>query len=178
MNRLLLFAAVGSLLLLAFTCGREYEGPDIDFGPGAGITYRDAQGRLLRPEDATDWTSDATWNEQELSHFAFPNLVLNGLQPPGAVSQSIAYPNPGPVGQVKWRLRLSPAAPCPCRVYAQLVSKRYTEVDIYMAELAAGDSLQFTPKVYDFGQLYRLYYIVSNNTGLLYKGHGDLRFTP
>jgi hypothetical protein len=166
------------ILLCAFQCERPYEGPDIDFGPGPGITYRDAQGRLLRPEDPTDWTSDATWNEQELNKFAFPNLVLNGPQQPSAVSQSLAYPNPGQAGQVKWRFKLSPTAPCPCRVYAQLVSKRYTEADVYTAELAAGDSLQFAPKAYDPNQLFRLYYIVSNASGLLYKGHGDLRFTP
>lgn len=177
MPRILPLAA-SCLLLCAFQCERQYEGPDIDFGPGTGITSRDAQGHLLRPEDPTDWTSDATWNEQEMSHFAFPNITLNGPQQLGAISQSLAYPNPAPAGQVKWHLKLSPTAPCPCRMFAQLVSKRYTEADVYTAELAAGDSLQFAPKAYDPGQLYRLYYIVFTNTSLLYKGHGDIRFTP
>ena len=164
-------------LLCAFQCERQYEGPDIDFGPGAGITYRDAQGKQFRASDPTDWTSDSIWNEQELNRFAFPTLTLNGPQQPDAVSQSLAYPNPGPVGQAKWHFKLSPTAPCPCHVYAQLVSKRYTEADTYVADLAAGDSLQFAPKVYELGQPYRLYYILYNAKGLLYKGHGDMRFT-
>jgi len=174
MPRPLPLAAI-SLLLCAFQCERQYEGPDIDFGPDAGLTYRDAQGRLLRPADPTDWTSDATWNEQELR--TLPGAT-NGPQQPGAVSQSLAYPNAGRVGQVSWYFKLSATAPCPCRVYAQLVNKRYSEADVYTADLAAGDSLQFAPKVYDTGQRYRLYYLLSNATGLLYKGHGDLRFTP
>jgi len=174
MPRPLPLAAI-CLLLCAFQCERPYEGPDIDFGPGPGITYRDAQGRLLRPEDPTDWTSDATWSSQELNMFS---NATNGPQQLGAVSQSLAYPNPGKAGQVSWYFKLSPAAPCPCRVYAKLVSKRYTEVDIHFADLAASDSLQFTPRVYNPGQLYRLYYLVYNNNGMLYKGHGDLSFTP
>ncbi|GAA4494436.1 hypothetical protein GCM10023172_04540 [Hymenobacter ginsengisoli] len=64
-------------------------------------------------QDPTDWTSDATWNEQELS--------LSG--------------------QVKWHFKLTLAAPCPCQVYAQLVTKRYTETDIYVADLGVGDRL-------------------------------------
>ncbi|GAB3637111.1 hypothetical protein GCM10027422_27010 [Hymenobacter arcticus] len=58
-------------------------------------------------------------------------------------------------------------------------SKRYTDIDTYAADnLAAGDSVVFAPKAYNFDQNYRLYYIVSNAAGLLYKGHGDIRFTP
>lgn len=174
MPRPLPLAAI-SLLLCAFQCEHPYEGPDIDFGPGPGITYRDAQGRLLRPADPTDWTSDATWNEQELRTLP---TATNGPQQLSAVSQSLAYPNSGPVGQVSWYFKLSPAAPCPCRVYAELVNKRYSEADVYAAELAAGDSLRFTPKAYDTAQKYRLYYVLSNANGLIYKGHGDIRFTP
>jgi hypothetical protein len=177
-QRLLPLAAIGSLLLLAFQCEKEYTGPDIDFGPGAGITYRDAQGRLTHREDASDWTADSIWNAQELNYLYFPNLNINGSQQPAAVLSNLAYPNPGPVGQLRWRLRLSPAAPCPCQVYASVRSKRYTEVDIYVADnLAAGDSVVFAPKAYNFDQNYRLYYVVSNAAGLLYKGHGDLLFT-
>lgn len=179
MKRFLPFAAIGSLLLLAFQCEREYTGPDIDFGPGTGITARDAQGRLTAQPDASDWTSDATWNAQELSYFSFPTFAINGPQQPAAVLSTSAYPNPGPAGQLRWRLKLSPAAPCPCQVYASVRSKRYTEADIYLADnLAAADSVVFAPKAYNFDQNYRLYYIVSNAAGLLYKGHGDLRFTP
>ncbi|MGI4761902.1 MAG: hypothetical protein ACRYF0_14435 [Janthinobacterium lividum] len=168
--------AVISLLLCAFQCEHQYQGPDIDFGPGGGITYRDVQSRLYRPEDPTDWTSDETWNQEELYNFP---IATNGPQQLGVVSRSLAYPNPGKVSQVAWHFKLSPTAPCPCSVYAKLVNKRYDETDIYLADLAAGDSLQFMPKVYDPGQLYRLYYLVyNNNTGMLYKGHGDLRFRP
>ena len=178
-RRLLPLATISSLLLLAFTCGRDYTGPDIDFGPGDGLAHRDAQGRPNGPQDATDWASDATWNTQELNYITFPTLNINGPQQPAAVLGTSAYPNSGPVGQLRWRLRLGAAAPCPCQVYASVRSKRYTEVDTYMADnLAAADSVLFAPKAYNFDQTYRLYYVVYNATGLLYKGHGDLRFTP
>ncbi|MDJ0364764.1 hypothetical protein QMK33_06340 [Hymenobacter sp. H14-R3] len=178
MKRFLPFAAIGSLLLLAFQCEDRYEGPDIAFGPGAGITYRDAQGRFTHRQDASDWTSDSICNTQEINNLYFPNLNINGPQQPTAVLSNLAYPNPGSVGQLRWRLKLSPAAPCPCQVYASVRSKRYTEVDIYQTDnLAAGDSVVFAPKTYDFDQTYRLYYVVSNAAGLLNKGHGDLLFT-
>ena len=67
MKRLLPFAVMGSLLL-AFQCEKAYPGPDIDFGPGAGITYRDAQGHLTHRPDASDWTSDSIWTAQEISY--------------------------------------------------------------------------------------------------------------
>jgi hypothetical protein len=54
MKRALLFAAIGALPLLAFQCEKAYTGPDIDFGPGEGITYRDAQGRLSGTQDPSD----------------------------------------------------------------------------------------------------------------------------
>jgi len=178
MKRVPPFIAIGSLLLLAFQCEKDYTGPDIDFGPGEGITYRDAQGRVSGPQDPSDWTTDATWNEQELAYFNFPNFSINGPQQVAAIGTVGAYPNPAPAGKLTLRLRLSPAAPCPCQVYASLRSKRYTEADVFAATMAAGDSVQFAPKAYNFDQNYRLYYLVTNATGLLYKGHGDLRFTP
>jgi len=178
MKRLPPFLAISSLLLLAFQCEKPYAGPDIDFGPGEGITYRDAQGRPNGPQDPSDWTTDATWNEQELTYFNFPAFPVNGPQQVAAVRAVGAYPNPGPAGQLTWRLKLSPTAPCPCQVYASLRSKRYTETDVFVATLAAGDSVQFAPKAYDTGQLYRLYYVLSAANSLLYKGHGDIRFTP
>ena len=178
MKRALLFATIGALPLLAFQCEKAYTGPDIDFGPGEGITYRDAQGRPSGPQDPSDWTTDATWNAQELTYFNFPTFPINGAQQVGSVTAVGAYPNPGPAGKLTWRLRLSPAAPCPCQVYASLRSRRYTEVDTFLATVAAGDSVAFSPKAYNFDQNYRLYYVVSNANSLLYKGHGDLRFTP
>jgi len=168
--------AIGTLLLGAFQCEKQYAGPDIDFGPGEGITYRDAQGRPNGPQDPSDWTTDATWNEQELAYFNLPAFPVNGPQQVAAISSVGAYPNPAPAGQLIWRLRLSPAAPCPCQVYASLRSKRYTEADVLVATIAAGDSVQFAPIARDPAQLYRLYYHVTNATSLLYKGHGDMRF--
>lgn len=175
------YLPITSLLLLAFTCNREYAGPDVYFGPGESITHRDAQGRLNGPQDPNDWTSDSIWSGQETHLLNF--LIgagpspLNGPQQLATVSHTEAWPNPAPDGQATWQIRLSPTAPCPCVVSTVYVSRRYTEIDSRYDTLRAGDSLRVPLRTYNPGQLYRLFYLVSNANGLLYKGHGDVRDT-
>jgi len=165
-------------LLLAFTCGRDYVGPDVPFGPGESITYRDAQGQLNGPQDPDDWTSDATWSGQETNLLSLPPGAalnpLNGPQQLATVSHTEAWPNPALTGRATWQIKLSPAAPCPCLVQLVYVSRRYTEIDRRSDTLRAGDSLRVLLRTYNPGQLYRLFYLVSNANGLLYKGHGDI----
>ncbi len=176
------YLPIASLLLLAFTCHREYVGPDVYFGPGESITYRDAQGRLNGPQDPDDWTSDATWSGEELYLFSSPPGTgpnpLNGPQQLATVSHTEAWPNPTPDGQATWQIRLSPTAPCPCLVDMVFVSRRYyVETDMRYVTLQAGDSLRVPLRTYEPGQPYRVFYLVRNNNGLLYKGHGDVRAT-
>ncbi len=173
------YLPIAILPLLAFTCGQEYAGPDVYFGPGESITHRDAQGRLNGPLDPNDWTSDTTWTGQEIYLLGLPPGTgpnpLNGPQQLATVSHTEAWPNPAPTGQATWQIRLSPTAPCPCTVGMVYVSRRYTEIDTRTATLQAGDSLRVPLRTYNPGQLYRLFYVVNNANGLLYKGHGDIR---
>lgn len=173
------YLPIAILPLLAFTCGQEYAGPDVYFGPGESITHRDAQGRLNGPLDPNDWTSDSIWSGQETHLVGLPPgpNSLNGPQQLATVSHTEAWPNPVPAGQATWQIRLSQAAPCPCLVQMVYVSRRYTEIDWRRDTLRAGDSLRVTLRTYAPGQLYRLFYLVSNANGLLYKGHGDIRDT-
>lgn len=175
------YLPIASLLLLAFTCGRDYVGPDLYFGPGESITHRDAQGRLNGPQDPDDWNSDSVWSGQELYLFySPPRAGLNPLNAPqklATVSHTEAWPNPTPDGQATWQIKLSPTAPCPCLVDMMYVDRRYTRIDLHYDTLRAGDSLRVPLRAYDPGQLYRLFYLVSNANGLLYKGHGDVRDT-
>lgn len=58
------------------------------------------------------------------------------------------------------------------------VSRRYyVETDMRYVTLQAGDSLRVPLRTYEPGQPYRVFYLVRNNNGLLYKGHGDVRAT-
>ena len=173
------YLPIACLLLCAFQCNKEYEGPDVYFGPGESITHRDAQGRPNGPQDPDDWTSDATWSGEELNKFAVIDrgsfLPLNGPQQLATVGHTEAFPNPTLTGEATWRIQLSPAAPCPCLVQWVYVSRRYTEIDRGSDSLQAGDSLRVPLRTSNPGQLYRLYYLISNAQGLLYKGHGDVR---
>ncbi|WP_223652175.1 hypothetical protein [Hymenobacter psoromatis] len=173
------YLPIACLLLCAFQCGVDYDGPDVYFGPGESITRRDAQGRPNGPPDPDDWVSDATWSGEETHLLGLPygaGLVpLNGSQQLATVSHTEAFPNPAPNGEATWRIQLSLAAPCPCLVQSVYVSRRYTFIDRSSDTLQAGDSRRVPLRTQAPGQLYRLYYLISNANGLLYKGHGDVR---
>ena len=171
------------LLAALLGCSKSDSNPIVDFGEGEGITYRNGSNIPAGPHDPTDWTSDGEWNKQERALFSDLNLDLNGPQQPSLVACSPAYPNPS-AGSANWRWlaqRLTSANTATYSVRALLVNRQYR----IMRQL---DSSNFTNQIIfslDYvgaglgtNELYRLYYVVYNASGLVYKGHGDIRYSP
>ncbi|MCC3154888.1 hypothetical protein Q3A66_10950 [Hymenobacter sp. BT770] len=175
MPLLLLVSAV-----LFSSCSKKETEPTIDFGADEGITYRDASNMPNGPQDPTDWTSDATWNAQERALFPEINFDLNGPQQPALVGARQAFPNPALAGQANWTLQTQRgpgggAATYTLRVV--FVNRKYQVLQrLEPVNLILSQSYMF-----DYAKMgapakevFRIYYVVNNADGLVYKGHGDL----
>jgi len=179
MRKPLLFAA---LLLAQAACkGKSDEAsPAVDFGAGDGFSHLDASARPNGTQDPTDWTSDATWNEQEKALFPKTSFDLNGAQRTALFMYANVYPNPGATA-----------------IYRVEATNKNTSITVgYSVKLVLVDKnykvlMQQGPLSFpygyavalDYGQLglqpterYRLYYVLYDNDGLVCKGHGDVRY--
>ena len=177
LRRLLSFLLLPALL----SCSKSDSNPIVDFGPGEGITYRTGQNLPYGPSDPTDWTSDAEWSKQERNLFPELSFDLNGPQQPALVSSGTAYPNPA-AGYATWSLQSFRSAGSGLNTYsmrAVLVNRKYqTMLRLGPTDFVMG--INFTMNYLGAGlspnELYRLYYVVYNAGGLVYKGHGDVRY--
>ncbi|SFQ66301.1 hypothetical protein [Hymenobacter arizonensis] len=168
-----------SLSLLA--CSKSDSNPIVDFGEGLGITYRTAQNLPNGPNDPTDWTSDGNWNKQERGLFSDVAFDLNAPQKAPSGFETSAYPNPSP-GQAAWTIwvRTNPGVVPPLyTMRAALVNRKYQ----VMERLGPVVTPLNTTYIFDFpksglspNEHYRLYYVVSDASGLVFKGHGDVRY--
>ena len=178
LRRLLPFLLVPALL----ACSKSDSNPEIYFGEGEGISYRTGNNLPNGPYDPTDWTSDGEWNKQERALFADLNLDLNGPQQPGLVSSSQAFPNPS-AGWATWgpqAQRNSSGGATIYTVRAVIVNRKY-EV---LRQIGPNDftndqrySLDYVQIGMQPNEVHRLYYVVYNANGLVYKGHGDVRYS-
>ncbi|MFD2721216.1 hypothetical protein ACFST9_21050 [Hymenobacter monticola] len=175
-----------SLLLLPalWSCSTSDTNPIVDFGEGEGITYRDGNNFPMGPRDYTDWTTDATWNKPERDLFADANVDLNGAQRTALISFATAYPNPAPAGVATWTLQTQRGAGSgvnPFTVRAVVVNRQYQVLQRF-GPLGFGFAASFRLDYAAIGlsprELYRLYYVVTDASGLVYKGHGDVRHEP
>ena len=132
-------------------------------------TFRPAP--LTPPTDPTD----AIWNKREQALFADLKISLNGPQQLASVQGIYAYPNPmagsiarGPASSLaNYSLR------------AVLVEQQYqVRQRLVLDNIAQSTRFEFdfTPAGLKSGQICRRYYMLHNNSGRLYKGHGDLRY--
>ena len=174
------------ILLLAalLGCSKSDSNPITDFGEGEGITYRSTNNFPVGPRDYTDWTSDGEWNRQERALFPDFSFDLNGAQRPALVSFNSAYPNPAYSGTADWGLQMQRGAGIginPFSVQAVVVNRKY-QIMRQLGPLAFGAGVTFRLDYPAIGirpnELYRIYYVVSDASGLLYKGHGDVRYSP
>jgi len=164
-----------STLALA-DCHKADNSPTIDFGASDGISNRDANGMKNGNQDPTDWTSDATWNEQETALFSELSITLNSPQQSNLIAFTYTYPNPS--AQANWILRTNSSA-VKYTMTAALVNRNYQLVKRLENNNFTGGHIY----AFDYAQLgmnpnetYRLYYVLFNNAGLLYKGHGDIHY--
>ena len=174
-------------LLLATLClglagckHQETEPPTIDFGPGDGFSHVDAGARANGTQDPSDWTSDATWNEQEKALFPKLSFELNGAQRPNLFVYANAYPNPG--ASAIWRVEGENKATSLAVSYSAklvLVNRAY-EVLMQQGPLTFPSGyavgLDYAQLGLQPGERYRLYYVLYNSDGLVCKGHGDIRY--
>ena len=173
------------ILLLAtlLGCSKSDSNPIMDFGEGEGITYRTGNNFPVGPNDPTDWTSDGEWNKQERALFANLNLDLNGAQQAPTSIYTTAYPNPAMGSSASWTVQTQ-------RVNSGAVGYTLSAV---LVDRNYHVRQQFGPQgfvngytyLFDYirlglstNELYRIYYVVYNSSGLVIKGHGDVRYSP
>ncbi|MDO7844939.1 hypothetical protein Q5H92_01110 [Hymenobacter sp. M29] len=171
--------------LSLWSCSTSDTNPIVDFGEGEGITYREVNNFPVGPHDYTDWTTDATWNKQERALFADVNVDLNGAQRTALFGETTVYPNPTRSGRAKWSVwprNGSSGSAGPFTVRGVLVNRQYQSMVRFgpLPLTANGLSAEFsyTQAGLSPRELYRLYYVVTDASGLVYKGHGDVRYDP
>lgn len=170
------------MLLAALAgCHKSADEPRIDFGPGAGFSYRDGSNLPMGLQDPTDWTTDATWTDQEIKLFPELSLTLNAAQPAGAIEYTYLYPNPAQTSTWGFTSRQTAAGARPdFTVAAVLVAADYQLIQRLPHGISSNGyfaaSFDYAKLGMQPNTLYRLYYVLYNTSGLLYKGHGDLRY--
>jgi hypothetical protein len=174
---LLLF---GSWLLLT-ACHKADDSPSIDFGPGEGISYRDGYNLPAGVQDPTDWTADAIWNAQEQALFSELSLSLDGKPQTGFFYELTIFPNPGAIATWGLQSQLPVGSPdSDFAAVAVLVDRSYKVMKRFprgnSANGAYALSLDYAKLGLNPGERYRLYYVLSNNKGLICKGHGDILY--
>jgi hypothetical protein len=167
-------------------CSKSDSNPIVDFGEGEGITYRTANNLPIGPRDYSDWTSDDQWNNRERALFPDLGFDLNGAQQPATIINNTVYPNPAMGPQATWSFqtqRLSSGA-VTFKVQAVLVDRNYrvlTRIGPQDFVLGLNFQLNYAALGVSPNELYRLYYVVynvANSSQLVYKGHGDIRYSP
>ena len=164
-------------------CSKSDSNPIMDFGEGEGITYRTSQNFPAGPNDPTDWTSDGEWNKQERNLFADLGFDLNGAQQPAALIYTTAYPNPAMGSTASWTVqtqRLTSGA-VNYTLSAALVDRNYHVRQRFGPQSFVNGytyTFDYVRSGLSPNELYRIYYVVYNTSGLVYKGHGDVRYSP
>jgi hypothetical protein len=178
LHRLLLPAL---LLALAACNHKSTDSPRIDFGPGTGFSYRDGSNIPAGAQDPTDWASDATWQSPETALFPDIKFNLNAAQPAGFVEFAYLYPNPSRAST--WGFTSKETAPNirpDFTVTAVLVGADYQVIQrIAPNSSNKGNfaiSFDYSQLSLQPGSLYRIYYVLYDANGLLYKGHGDFLY--
>jgi hypothetical protein len=179
MGKSLLFVTL--MLALAACKDKSNNSPGIDFGPGDGFSYRDGSNYPTGVQDPTDWTTDVTWTEQEKALFPELSFNLNTGQPAGFIESNYLYPNPAQASTWGFSSRQTSAGMRPdFTVAAVVVGADYQIIQRLPHSTSNNGSFRASFDYAKLGMqpstLYRLYYVLYNTTGLLYKGHGDIRY--
>ncbi len=168
-------------LVLAACKDQSASSPRIDFGADDGFSHRDGYNLPAGFQDPTDWSTDATWNEQEKALFSDAKIDLNATQIANFLATNWLYPNPA--AQSSWLITARKDAAGTAVAFtrlAVLVDNSYQVMYRFPTTEAPGgylgNTLDYAQLGLQAGERYRLYYLLTNATGLLYKGHGDIRY--
>lgn len=170
------------LLSALLGCSKSDSNPIMDFGEGEGISYRTPNNTPVGPQDPTDWTSDATWTERECNLFPELSFDLNGPQQPATIAYTSVYSNPAQVSTAHWTIqtrRTSGGGAADYTTRAVIVNRKYevlTKLGPNSFTVGQVYSLDYAGIGMQPNELYRLYYVVYGTSGLIYKGHGDIRY--
>jgi hypothetical protein len=171
------------LLTTLLGCSKSDSNPIMYFGEGEGITYRNEQNVPMGPRDYSDWTSDGEWNKQERALFPDLSLDLNGTQQATSLFYTTAYPNPAMGSTANWSVQSQRVngGPIGYTLSAVLVDRNYHIWQRFGSQSFVGGYTY----MFDYvrlglspNELYRIYYVVYNAKGLMYRGHGDVRYSP
>lgn len=176
-----------TLLLAATACSKDKTEPSIDFGPNGGFTPRYSNAMSAGPEDPTDWTSDASWNEKEQKLFASLQLPMTGSQVGVNDWGTDFFSNPC-AASADGRLHMGYMrnmliVPTNERASFVIVDAHYKVLDtfdysLYNSPYSRGVAFQlhFDPTKYLSNKLYRVYYVMYiPGQQVYYRGHGDIK---
>lgn len=159
------------VLFLALSCEKDKE------SGFSGITERDIEGVLNGNVDDTDWRFDDVWNAKEESLFNEVNFITEKSSqaeadnPPANVyTQCVAYPNPA---TSMFMFNLDSDADTFRFV---IVDKNYEIILAHKSlfgpclwSISTSDESSFKS-----GKIYRIYYKLNYQSGIVEKGHGDV----
>lgn len=156
------------LIAVAMTvsCTRNTSGIDI-----SGYTATDALGNPMGSTDASDWTVNESWSNDEENVFSgIPTGDLTGTNA-GTVSMYPAYPNP-----CQNMYSITVTATTSCNMRFVLVNENLTILQSGTYEVDPGTS---TYSIYIDSNipdgLYRMYYsFEAQSMPMFHKGHGDV----
>jgi hypothetical protein len=159
-----------TILLIAVTmtvsCTRNTSGIDI-----SGYTATDALGNSIGTTDASDWTVNESWSNEEENVFSgIPTGDLTSTNA-GTVSIYPAYPNP-----CQNMYYITVTATTSCNMRFVIVTESLSILQSGTVELDPGTS---TYSIYRDSPipdgLYRMYYsFEAQSMPMFHKGHGDI----
>ena len=150
----------------------------------SGMALPAAITRIIRlaPATPTNWASDGEWNKKERALFADLGFDLNGPQQPAAINRISVYHNPAQGSFAKLTIetqRLASGA-AGYTFSAVLVDRNYRA----LPRLGPNGGVSGFTYAFDYrgwslspNELYRFYYVAYSASGLIYKGHGDMRYS-
>jgi hypothetical protein len=141
----------------------------VNFGPDGGITEKTAQNYPNGHVDSSDWSSDATWNKQELDLFKGLPLDLNSAQQGGVLNLSF-FPNP-----VSTQAQFSIGQLGGATSMSLIVTDKKYKVVQDMQNTSGYNAYQIDFSKLTKGEAYRMYYVFYTGNTLYSKGHGDIK---
>lgn len=140
-----------------------------DYPVFSGISRVDNVGSPISSPDMDDWTFDANWSEEEIGLFSnYSNYSQSSV--PDQDVMTTAYPNPT-AGIFSFKCHTDTAFTVEVKVVDQQFESLYADSFIGTSQIITNVDIRNSVTN---GNLVRLYYLVTYNNVIHYKGHGDI----